>query len=443
MDKTIEFIKKLNIRNDEYIVVACSGGPDSIFLLHLLNKLGYKCVCAHVNHNVREASKDEYKFLENFCINHNVVFEGITIEEYDKKRNFHEFAREFRYKFFQQIIDKYNSHYLFTAHHGDDLMETVLMRLTRGSSIRGYAGFSSVVEKEDYKIVRPLVYLNKFEIEKLDKENDIEYVIDESNETDHYTRNRYRHHVLPALKEENNNVHLKFLSYSEKLYDCIKYVDNIVDGKLNTLFDNNVLKLDLFIKEDLFIQEQIIERILKYNYLDNLYLVDSNTVSEIIKIINNSKPNFIYDLPDNLKAIKEYDRLIFTREIRNHDLYKRELKDSVITDNFIIKKVSNSNDTSNNVIRLNSKDIKLPLYIRNRRSGDTIDGKNCKGSTKIKKVFIDKKLSNVTRDNYPLLIDANDEILWIPGLKKSKKDIEKNGDYDIIIISEKRREENE
>ena len=106
MENTLELIKSLNI-NDEYVVVACSGGPDSMFLLNLLNKLGIKCVCAHVNHKVRISSDDEYKFLEAFCNNNGIIFEGTELKEkYETNFEFH--ARNFRYNYFESII-KINS----------------------------------------------------------------------------------------------------------------------------------------------------------------------------------------------------------------------------------------------------------------------------------------------------------------------------------------------
>ena len=106
---------------------------------------------------------------------------------------------------------------MFTAHHGDDLMETILMHILRGGSIYGYSGFDFIVDKGDYKIVRPLVYLSKDEIEKYDEELNIPYAIDESNLEDHYTRNRFRHHVLPFLKSEEKDAHLKFLNFASNL----------------------------------------------------------------------------------------------------------------------------------------------------------------------------------------------------------------------------------
>ena len=145
MKEVLEFIKNLNISTDEPVIVACSGGPDSMFLLSVLNNLGLKVVCAHVNHNVRLESIDEYKFMEDYCNDHNIIFEGTELIDAPSK-DFENYARMFRYKFFEKLIKKYNSKYLFTAHHGDDLIETILMRISRGSTLNGYAGFNFITE---------------------------------------------------------------------------------------------------------------------------------------------------------------------------------------------------------------------------------------------------------------------------------------------------------
>ncbi|MDE6142148.1 MAG: tRNA lysidine(34) synthetase TilS, partial [Bacilli bacterium] len=194
MVDVVSFIKNLKIPNNELVVVACSGGPDSMFLLNILHELGMSCVVAHVNHKVRKESDEEFDFLKNYCEDLDIIFVGIELTDFSVG-NFENYARNFRYDFFKKIVDKYESKYLFTAHHGDDLVETILMRLTRGSSLKGYAGFSSISQRDGYKLIRPLVYLDKETIENYNKENNIPYRIDYTNDSNDYTRNRYRHNV--------------------------------------------------------------------------------------------------------------------------------------------------------------------------------------------------------------------------------------------------------
>ena len=157
-----------SFNNHDKIVVGCSTGPDSMALVDMLLKIKEKfqlsLIVAHVNHNVREESYEEAKYLKEYCENNNIVFETMTIEEYGDD-NFHNEARNIRYNFFESLVHKYHANYLMTAHHGDDLIETVLMRMVRGSNLYGYSGFKKVFEMEDYKIVRPLIHYTKEQLE--------------------------------------------------------------------------------------------------------------------------------------------------------------------------------------------------------------------------------------------------------------------------------------
>ena len=202
------------LHNNDCIVVGCSTGPDSMALLDMLlrvrNKYNLKLIVAHVNHNIRKESYDEAKFLEGYCLDNNLIFESMIIEKYGDD-NFHNEARNIRYHFFEELIDKYNAQYLMTAHHGDDLIETILMRIVRGSNLSGYGGFREVVSYDNYTLVRPLIKYTKAELEEYDKINNVTYFVDSSNSMDKYTRNRFRKYVLPFLKREEEDVHLKFL----------------------------------------------------------------------------------------------------------------------------------------------------------------------------------------------------------------------------------------
>ena len=178
------------LKDNITVVCATSGGVDSMVLLSILLKYNVKIVCAHVNHNLREESFEEYEFVKKYCKDNNVIFEGTVLDKIEKGNLESEF-RSKRYEFFDSIVKKYNAKYLLTAHHGDDLTETVLMRIVRGSSLEGYSGFDVVSDRNNYKILRPLVYLTKDQIYEYAKENNIEYREDKTNKSDKYTRNRY------------------------------------------------------------------------------------------------------------------------------------------------------------------------------------------------------------------------------------------------------------
>ena len=152
MKKSIDFLNNLNIDKNKYIVVATSGGPDSMALLHLLKNNNYKVICAHVNHNLRIESDEEYTFVENYSKMNNIIFEGYKIDSYKNNKFSEVEAREKRYNFFETILKKYNTNILLTAHHADDLIETILMRIIRGSNLSGYKGFSKISNYTKFRL---------------------------------------------------------------------------------------------------------------------------------------------------------------------------------------------------------------------------------------------------------------------------------------------------
>ena len=432
MKRVKEFLNSININKQEPIIVACSGGPDSMLLLHTLNDLGYKVICAHVNHKTRVETDSEYEFVKNFCDINNIIFEGTELTE-KYETNFEMNARHFRYKFFESLIKKYNSNYLFTAHHGDDLVETILMRTVRGSSLKGYRGFDKISKRNNYNIVRPFVYLTKSDIIKYLDDANIKYVVDSSNDSDDYTRNRYRHSILPFLKEEDSDVHLRFLKYNETLKDAYDYIDRVVNNFIKDNYIDSKLNISNFNNLDEYIKVKVLEEIFRILFVDNLYLINNNHVSKVLEIINSNKPNITFKLVDNLIIIKSYDYLEFNTVGLDDRDYYIELTDEVDLSLGTIKIIDSSDSNSNYVIRLNSKNIKLPLYVRNRKDGDKIEVKNMNGSKKVNDIFIDEKIPVNNRNIYPIVVDSDENILWIPGLKKSKFDIPINDEYDIII----------
>ena len=149
--KDAENFLRSKLSKNDVIIIALSGGPDSMCLLNIVLKfkkrLNLTIIGAHVNHNVRKQSNDEKIFIEHYCEEKKIKFETMKIENYTND-NFHNEARLIRYEFFENLIKKYKAKYLMTAHHGDDLIETVLMRLTRGSTFKGYGGFEQFIQRD-------------------------------------------------------------------------------------------------------------------------------------------------------------------------------------------------------------------------------------------------------------------------------------------------------
>jgi len=436
MKETIAYLNSL-LKNDDTIIIGLSGGPDSMCLLNLILSLNKKIniICAHINHNIREASQKEMTFIKEYCESKNIHLETTTFPKKSSDSNYNELElREMRYAYFEKLIKKYHASYLFTAHHGDDLVETILMRISRGSNLKGYSGFQIETPKDGYKIIKPLIFTTKEEITEYNKKENIPYVIDNTNEEDDYTRNRYRHHILPFLKKENSNIHLKYLKFSRELTKYYEFVNNIVLTELEKRYSNNILNIKDFNKLDNLIQVKIIEYILDNNYEKNLYLVNDKHTNLILDIINSKKPNIEINLPDNLTIIKSYNKLSITRNNKHSTNYKIHLTEETILPNGkTIKMIPDTDKNSNDYIRLNSNEISLPLFVRTRETGDRMVVKNMTQPKKIKDIFINSKLSKEERDSQPILVDSKGEILWLPNLKKSKFAKAKGENYDIIL----------
>ena len=199
--------QKYNITETEPLVVGTSAGPDSMALLHYLkNNTNNPIICCHINHNIRKESQTEEQYLKDYCKNNNIIFEKTKIDKYTEN-NFENEARIKRYTFYEKTLKKYNSKYLFLAHHGDDLIETILMKISRGSSIEGYAGIKEISNKNNYYIIRPFLKYTKEDLINYNKQHYLKYFIDKSNYDTTYTRNRYRKYILPILKKENPDIH--------------------------------------------------------------------------------------------------------------------------------------------------------------------------------------------------------------------------------------------
>lgn len=423
--------------NNDIIVVGCSSGPDSMALLDMLlkikDKYNLKIIVAHVNHNVRSQSEEEEIYMKEYCNSHNLICETMKITEYGDD-NFHNEARNIRYHFYDELMKKYSANYLMTAHHGDDLMETILMRIVRGSNLFGYGGFKMIVDCGTYKLVRPLITYTKAELIDYDNKNNVKYYIDDTNSSDLYTRNRYRKYMLPFLKKEDKNVHLKFLKFSNNLYDAAKFVARERDKAIDKILDNNKINLTLFKEIDPYLQREILYYLLNKCYPDDLVLLNDKHIDLIMKMIYSKKPNEKISLPNEVMAIKSYTTLELKRDTDIISGYEVEFNRYVdLPNNHKIELIEDTSLNTNNICRLNSSEITLPLIVRTRRLGDKIRVLNMAGTKKVKDIFIDKKISKEDRDIWPVVVDSSNKIVWLPGLKKSNYNKKKEEVYDIVL----------
>ena len=436
MKKEIDFLKK-NIENNSTVIVACSGGPDSMCLLNLVNSLketmNLNVIVAHVDHNVRKESKEEAKMVESYALNNNLTFELMEIISYNNDTFSENEARKKRYDFFKELQKKYNASILLTAHHGDDLIETILMRLTRGSNLNGYIGIREITTNQNFKILRPLLTTTKKDIIKYLDENNINYAIDKTNDEMIHTRNRYRKIVLPFLKKENPLVHEKYLKFSKELIEYDKFVTSYIKSK-NFIQDDKILIIKLKDESD-FIKRKCLEIIIKELQKNDYFDISDEQINLLMRLYNLS--NKSVDLNNNYQGINSYGKIF----IRKKEIsFKKEIildKDTKYG-NFRFYYNINEMNKSNSCIALDTTTIKLPLKIRTIQEKDRMNVKNLNGSKKVSDIFINSKVPKYEREGYPILVDSNDEILWIPNIKKSKFAKDKSEKYDIIIKCEAR-----
>lgn len=423
--------------NGDVIVIGCSSGPDSMALVDMLlkvrDKYNLSLIIAHVNHNIRKESIEEEKYLEEYSKSNNIVFESMTIKNYGDD-NFHNEARNIRYNFFEELVHKYNANYLMTAHHGDDLIETILMRISRGSNLSGYAGFKEIVHMEGYDIVRPLLRYTKSELEEYDLVNKVKYYVDSSNSKDTYTRNRYRKYILPFLKEEEPNIHLKFLKFSDVINEADRFIEEKRDEVLDKIVIDNKINIEEFRKTDKFLQKEVLYYIMSEFYQDDLILINDKHIALLLDLLYSNRANASINLPNEVVAIKDYKYLELKRVSDEITSYEIEFDDYVeLPNGKSIKSIDEINSNSNFICRLDSSDISLPLIVRTRKIGDKMYIKGLDGSKKIKDIFIDNKINIRDRDIWPVVVDSKNRVVWLPGLKKSKYDKKKNEKYDIIL----------
>lgn len=430
MEKVYAFLKE-NI-SDECIVVGVSGGVDSMVLLSILKeKLNNKIICAHVHHNLRVESDEELEFVKEYCRNNDIIFEFKKLE-YESKFS-EEVARTKRYNFFEEILEKYSSKTLLTAHHGDDLIETIMMKIVRGSTLKGYRGIEKVSKRNNYQILRPLLYCSKENIYEYATKHNIPYREDYTNELDDYTRNRYRKNLLPFLKNESNDVHLKFLDYSDELSSYYEYVNGVIDRECEQLISNNKVSLTKFFELDEFIKKELLKRYLFDNYANNIIKISNHHIKIILKFLYEGNTNSMIDLPDGYQMVKEYDCFYLKKEEFLEE-YCYEITNKVSLPNgHIIEVIEFSDDNSNFTTHLDLNGLELPLYVRNYRQSDKMIIKNMEGHKKISDIFTNEKINLFERKSWPVVTDKSGKIIWLPGLKKTQFDRKNTEKYDIIL----------
>lgn len=443
----------LDLRN-KGVVVGVSGGPDSLGLLQYLWKKretwNITIVAAHVNHMFRgKESYAEAKFVEDFCKIHHIPIEikHIDVPAYiaASKKSPQVAARECRYDFFAVVMQNYQLPYLALGHHGDDQIETMLMRLTRGSTGKARAGMAFKRSFQNGEIIRPFLCLSKGEIEEYCRVNQLNPRIDPSNSKDVYSRNRFRKYVLPLLKRENPQVHNHFQRFSEELQADEDFLQELTIQKMNKVMKRNIgeiiLNIKIFTTMPIPLQRRGIQLILNYLYENKPTSLSAIHIDQLLSLLKNSKPSFSLDFPNGLRIIRSYDQCYFRFKPPEKGSYRFEINGSGTVylpggSEITIERTKTALiEAGLNRLLVDMGELSFPFFIRTRKNGDRMSIKGMNGTKKIKDIFIDQKVPIHLRDEWPIVTDYEDRILWLPGIKHASIPVKDKSDSHYLLFT--------
>lgn len=396
------------------LIIAVSGGVDSIVLFHLCLKLKLNFFVAHCNFKLRKKESDlDEKFVRDLAIKHNIKFYTKSFNTKKLSNNDNKsiqmVARELRYSWFEELSKELNIKHILTAHHLDDSLETFLINLSRGSGIDGLLGIPEVNDT----VYRPLLIFKKDEILSYAKENKITWREDSSNKKREYLRNQIRLEVIPKLKEINPNL----LDNFSKSIDRLQQSKSIIKDKMDDFIKNVSFTRDEKIyfeinkiKKVSNIDAYLYELLKKYNFTqwdDIRDLLDSQSGKQII-----SKTH---------KLLKDREYLILAKnsEVENKSLLinksSKEVAVSVGKIKVSIAKKISKEDSD--VIYLDSAKLDFPLRVRNVLSGDYFYPFGMNGKKKVSKYLKDKKISVFDKDKVLILETSKNKIIWVVGMR--------------------------
>ncbi|GGB66886.1 tRNA(Ile)-lysidine synthase [Flavobacterium suaedae] len=410
--------QNLPFLQDKKLLLAVSGGVDSMVLTHLFKALNYNIAIAHCNFNLRgEESDGDENFIKNYAQDNDIEifvthFNTVSFAE-DAKLSIQMAARQLRYAWFQELIQEKGFDYLLTAHHLDDSIETFLINFTRGTGLEGLTG----IPQQNDIIIRPLLSFTRAEIESYAEENNIKWREDSSNVSDKYMRNKLRHDIIPVLKSMNTDFNGSFKETLQHLQQAQSLVE-----------DASVLVYKQVVTEVEGQKHINIEQLLRLpNYQAYLY--------QWLKPFGFTAWNDIYKLPnaqsgkqvntDEYRLLKNRENLILEPlQQQDSNVYKIEEGQSDIATPIQLhfqKTTIVPEKSSKNEIFVNNELIKFPLFVRKWREGDYFYPFGMNGKKKkVSKFFKDEKMSLSEKENTWLLCSGNN-IIWIIGRRADER----------------------
>ncbi len=426
---------------EDKIAIALSGGVDSIVLFHLLvteYKDSYKeLVVFHINHGLREESYEEAEFVEKFVKDFDVKFYKEELNMSDLERDSHTseemLARELRYQAFNKMAKLEGVTKLLTAHHKNDQVENILMRLLTGRSIDHSLAICEEIEMAGLTIYRPLLNSLKAELEEYAKEKNLHYYVDATNFDTDYTRNNIRHNIVPLLNDINSGSFdnlINFANYYQNINNNLKKA--ILSNKDNYIFSRDEDKISLVKDKFLELNEEEMYFLLKDLITDELGVFDikQKAIFDVISSLKKNSGNKSYDLKNNLKIISQYETLYIHKIEKKCYNDKIEIIIDKICENSVYEFYQNkfiiSTDAKDSEIGFNKSE--LPLLITTKKEGDRV--RRGEINKKLSRIFIDEKVPKELRDTLPVIRNNKGEVLGVLGIGTK---VNKNKIYDYYI----------
>ena len=400
------------LSGEKPVVVGISGGADSVALLHILVSLGYKCIAAHCNFNLRgdESFRDE-QFTIDFTKRLQVPLCKISFETnkyaQDNRLSVEMAARELRYRWFEELLNTYDADAVAVAHHRDDSVETLLINLTRGSGLTGLTG----IKPKNGNVVRPLLCVSREDIYAYIENNGLEYVTDSSNSSDIYTRNFIRLKVIPLLEEINPSVKASLARTANHLYDASLIYNHSIEEARRVIIQSNRLSISALLSFPA--PATILYEMLKpYGF--------SRTVCEsIFTILDKDSGKIFYSSTHRLLKDRS-DLLIDVLSGEDNRAYLINLEDDNVDlpvelkPEIVVIKEDYQIEKDRKFAYFDFDKLSFPLVLRHWQEGDWFVPFGMKGKKKVSDYFSDKKFSLFDKEKTWLLCSGQD-VIWIVG----------------------------
>ena len=426
--------ENLSFLKGKKLLIAISGGIDSVVLTHLLHQLKCNISLAHCNFQLRgdDSNLDE-AFVKS--LGKELSIKTFTIQfktvEYAKEHKLSTqlAARKLRYDWFYELAEKYNFDYILTAHHADDNLETFLINLTRGTGLEGLTGIPVI----NNKIVRPLLIFSQEGINNYATENNIQWREDASNAETKYLRNKIRHEIIPSLKELNPSL----LDSFTKTTNFLKQSQQIVNDRVTQISEEIVTTENAVLKINISKLVQLSNpKAYLYQLLKNYKFTEWNDVYHLIyaqsgKQVSTNLHTLLKDR-DFLLLLRTDKKTSSNQEVIIIDKEKTRITNPI---NLLFENVHQEKNINTNSIYVDKNLLNYPLSLRKWRRGDYFHPAGMFGKKKISKYFKDEKLSVFDKENVWLLCSNDDEIIWVVGKRQDKRFLPTNKTIELLKIS--------